>query len=94
MPSKITMDMVVSDEVDGIKLADFRPVVSTNLKAVYYRDLGKSKPGDLYVQFHHGGTYRYKAVPLYKYNAMLEAESVAMYFNTNIKNAHPTKKVQ
>lgn len=55
------------------------PVTSSNVELIGY-DAGR-----LYVQFKHGGCYRYDYVPSSVYDDMLAAESTGSFINQVIK---------
>jgi hypothetical protein len=59
------------------------PVVSSNIVSIGYNKEEKS----LYVQFKRG-LYEYLRVPESKYKAMLAAESVTGYLNSQIKDKY------
>lgn len=65
------------------------PVESSNLAQVGY-DTASST---LYVEFKHGGLYRYFNVSLDQYTALLAAESCGKYLNAEIKPRHGFEKV-
>lgn len=62
-------------------------VESSNLRSVGYEN------GTLYVSFHSGSTYSYDGVPQSVYENLLNAPSKGKYFNTNIKNRYPYRKL-
>ena len=61
------------------------PVESSNIAAVGY----DSQHSQLYVQFKHGGTYRYDEVPLQLHMKIMDAESCGKAFHALIKTAQP-----
>lgn len=65
------------------------PVESSNLAQVGYDTVTST----LYVEFKHGGLYRYFGVPIEKYSALLEAESAGKYLNAEVKAHHGFEKV-
>lgn len=63
------------------------PVSSSNISSIGYEN------GELYIQFHSGGTYVYTNVPESVYNNLMSAGSHGKYFAANIKNVYPYRKV-
>ena len=60
---------------------EMTPVTSSLIKAVGYDD----EKEELHVQFHKGGEYTYRGVTRPVYEAMMEAQSVGVFFLRNIK---------
>jgi len=58
-------------------------VESSNLESVGYED----SQNELYVEFKHGGTYKYLNVDKGIYDNLLIAESKGKFFDQNIKKA-------
>ncbi len=65
------------------------PVSSSQIKSVGYDALH----GKMEVQFSTGEIYEYDNVPLSKYEALLDADSVGSLFHSTIKGKHPHRKV-
>lgn len=65
-----------------MKIVELTPVESSNVAAVGHQD------NTLYVEFKHGGLYRYFNVPAETYQAMLAADSVGKFLNAEIKPKH------
>ncbi len=63
------------------------PVKSSNLKEVGYLN------GILKVIFNGGGQYEYLDVPEDVYEALLNADSIGVFFNRNIKSSFEWRKV-
>jgi len=77
-----------NDNIGGDKMS-FVPVNSSNLKAVQYFPESQT----LDIQFHTSGTYRYSNVPEAIHNGLMSAASHGKYFNQNIKEKYPYKKI-
>lgn len=60
---------------------------SSNIKEYIYNQ----DKGELLITFHHGGTYKYEAVPYKMFLAMKVAESAGSFFNQYIKNNNSFK---
>lgn len=56
-------------------------VSSRNVSEIGYDEASRT----LEVQFTNGGTYQYFDVPPHIYNELLQASSIGMYLNSNIK---------
>lgn len=65
------------------------PVQSSNVLAVGYDDGTHS----LVVRFKANTVYVYQDVPVEKFDALLKAESVGKFINSNIKGTYPFRKV-
>lgn len=65
-----------------MKIVELTPVDSSNVAAVGHKD------NTLYVEFKHGGLYRYFNVPAETYQAMLAADSVGKFLNAEVKPKH------
>lgn len=63
------------------------PVTSSNLVSIGHEGT------TLEVEFKHGGLYRYFNVPVDKYNALMSAESVGKFLNSEIKPTHGYEKI-
>jgi hypothetical protein len=61
--------------------------LSSNIAAVEY------EAGVIFVTFKNRSRYSYEGVPEKLYEELVKAESVGKFFNTNIKNVYPFKKV-
>jgi KTSC domain len=66
-----------------------RPVQSEMLRLVGY----DSKRRILEVMFNSGDRYRYKGVPLSKYDALMKAESIGQYMHKNIIGRYDYERV-
>jgi hypothetical protein len=47
----------------------------------------------LEIQFKNSGTYRYEGVPSSVYQGLMAAESKGSYFDKNIRNKYPFRKL-
>lgn len=65
------------------------PVSSSNIDYVGY----DSSSRELYISFHHGGTYVYFGVPESVYNELMGAESHGKYHAANIKHSYPYRRL-
>jgi len=75
---KVTIDIVAFPVVSVYPV----PLLSANINVVGY-------DGDtLYIRFHHGGTYRYEAVPASVFEALVAAESAGKFFSQFIKGKY------
>lgn len=70
-------------------MVEFRSVVSSNVQGIAYEDATST----LYVEFKGGSRYAYSSVPKEEYEAFLEASSPGQFFNNNIKDAYPTRRM-
>ena len=66
------------------------PVKSSNVKSIGY-DQDKQL---LEVEFRSGAVHQYQNVSPAKHQKMMRAKSIGGFFYENIRNFHPTEKVQ
>ena len=64
------------------------PVTSSNLISIGYDPASET----LEVEF-KGGVYQYYNVPQFIYDQLMQATSLGIFFNANIKNAYPCSRV-
>lgn len=57
-------------------------------------EAGELPVGDLYVEFTHGGAYRYLNVTYQTHTELLEANSVGGYLNQHIKPHHACERIR
>lgn len=69
---------------------DRQPVSSSNIHSVGY----EAESQTLEVEFHHGGIYRYANVPENVYQGLMQAGSIGSYFNRNIRDQYPTRRIR
>lgn len=62
---------------------------SSMLKSVSYDESEQS----MIVEFHNGGEYKYKEVPIEVFNEMTAAQSEGKYFLANVKNKFECEKL-
>ena len=66
------------------------PVNSSQISYIGYDEETK----ELFVTFKNGSTYKYKDVPLFKFNNMKVDPSVGKYFNMYIKDIYVGTKIK
>jgi KTSC domain len=66
-----------------------RPVVSSMMRSAGYDDAHAV----LEIEFVTGTVYRYHAVPKREWTGLMEAESKGRYFDTNIRDKYPMRRV-
>jgi len=64
-----------------------QPVLSSNLRSVGWEN------NILEIEFNSGSVYQYYNVPIYVYEALIDAPSKGKYFNENIKWEYSYEKV-
>lgn len=64
---------------------DRTPVDSSSLVSVGY----SPEVSTLEIEFHHGASYQYFAVPRHIFDGLLAAASKGTYFNEHIKGLYP-----
>lgn len=64
------------------------PVVSSNISSVGYDDATNT----LYVQFNHGGTYKYNSVPKDVYEDFISDGSPGSFFASDVKGQYGYSK--
>jgi hypothetical protein len=70
---------------------DWIAVASSNVASVAYAP--QDEDGLLFVEFVHGGVYRYAGVPLGVFGRLLEAESVGGFLNAEVKPHYDCERV-
>lgn len=68
---------------------DRQAVASSNLAEVGY----DAELETLEVMFRHGGIYQYYNFPRFMYERFISAESIGIFFNTEIKGHYPEVKI-
>jgi len=68
---------------------ELKPVESDMLDAVGY----DAKSRVLEVIFSKGGRYRYKEVPAFEYDGLMNAESIGQYMHKRIIGRYPYERV-
>lgn len=62
-------------------------VNSSDIASVGYEN------GTLYIKFNSGGTYSYSNVPESVYRNLMNASSHGKFFQANIKNVYPYRRI-
>ncbi len=62
---------------------------SSNLRSVGYDPVTST----LEVEFHTGGVYEYRRVPVQVHDGLMRAGSKGEYFHDNIRDRDPTRRV-
>ncbi|RLV55704.1 KTSC domain-containing protein [Aeromicrobium phragmitis] len=65
-------------------------VSSSSLRSVGYDDTTHT----LEVEFHKGAIYRFDAVPREVHDELVSAESIGRYFNENVRDAYPYRRLK
>lgn len=65
------------------------PVDSSSLASAGYAQ----ELSTLEIEFHHGATYQYFAVPRLVFDELLAAVSKGTYFNDHVKDRYPFRRV-
>ena len=68
---------------------DRAPVDSSNVASVGYDPASET----LEIEFKTGSIYQYYDVPQFMHEQLMQAPSVGVFFNTNIKNVYADAKV-
>lgn len=68
---------------------DREPVSSSNLSSVGYDPASET----LEIEFNNGRVYQYYNVPQFMHDRMMEAPSIGVFFNAEIKNAYSCSQV-
>jgi len=68
---------------------DREPVSSSNLASVGYDPASET----LEIEFNNGRVYQYYNVPQFMHERMMEAPSIGVFFNAEIKNAYSCSQV-
>jgi hypothetical protein len=68
---------------------DMKGVDSSNIDAIGFDAFAKK----LRIRFKSGETYEYDTVPQTVHNELMNANSHGSYFNKNIRDKYPTKKL-
>jgi hypothetical protein len=64
-------------------------VTSTNIRSIGYDPARKT----LEVEFHTGAVHEYDGVPADLADSLVRADSVGRFFNQNVKDAFPSRRV-
>ena len=70
------------------KFMNHIPVESSNIESIAHDGT------TLEVKFKNGGIYSYANVPLEKFEALKNAESIGLHFHQHIKPHHPATKLK
>jgi hypothetical protein len=70
-------------------IMDRLAVASSNIAEIGYDPDTET----LEVMFHHGGVYQYYNVPAFMYERLMQAGSVGIFFNSEIKGHYPETRV-
>jgi hypothetical protein len=72
---------------------NFAQAASIPVQSSLLASIGYSANATLELQFRSGSLYRYFAVPQAVYVGLIAAESKGAYFNRNIRNRFPYKRL-